>query len=317
MKLTASQKTTLQSIAGHLTPISKTTGNLTAAQLADLDNARDHLIQMRPLPNPPPAPVPPAPEPPPPTPVPPQPPAPTPTPPPAPDGPPVPGKWSAVLNDDFATLNTAIWSNNWLGQPGQVTVPINDEELQCYDPANAIVGPGGLQLLLEEKPQLGKQYTSGIVHTKGKLEVQPGSYVQFQVVLPSVNGEVANWPAGWMYSGDEVASNTLPGALEVDVFEGLSGLIAFHCHFPGSAPGYPIAGTWGDGKTHTFGAHWDEVASDVTPYYDGVAQQPIPVPPASKAMFLLINYAIDNVYGGPHLVPATLVVTHVRCWAPA
>lgn len=310
MKLTAAQDKTCLSIAGHLTEIANWKKTLTAAQLQNLDNARDNLLAMRPLPNPPPAP---GPTPPGPTPTP------TPTPPtPAPD-PPVSGNWKPVLDDEFASLNPQVWTPGWAPSTGLIG-PMGAGELECYDPTHLVTG-NGLQIPLTAEPQsaggVAYEYTSGLVTSRGKLYWQPGQYLEFDADCPMADGVIANWPAVWACT-DEPHGPAAPGALEFDLMEGLTGVAAFHAHYLGQQSGgaYSV-GTPSPG-THTYGAWWDAAASVIHPYFDGAADGPgLPVPSNSQPMFLLANYAIDNTYGGPHLVPAVLKVARVRIWQPA
>jgi hypothetical protein len=246
-----------------------------------------------------------------------------PTPPPAPSGPqfpgspfatspssgPIgdPGSWRLVFDDEFngSGLNTRYWTTGWFGSSG-ISAPVNSEELECYDPSHVVVANGELDLNLTQKTEScsgTRPYASGMVTTNGKFTYTYG-YLEARVWLPG-SGAIADWPAVW------TDGQNWPTDGELDVLEGLGGDACWHFHDPAGGPGAcetaPFTGAW-----HTFGADWEP--GTVTYYYDGIPVGTLTSGITAAPMYIILNLAADNTYGGPQQAPATMRVDYVRVW---
>ena len=97
---------------------------------------------------------------------------------------------------------------------------------------------------------------------------------------------------------------------ELDVVEGLGGQACWHFHDASGPQGGCEAAAFTAGW-HTFGADWEPGA--VTWYYDGI-RVGTATNSTSAPMYLALNLAADNEYGGPLQAPATMRVDYVRLW---
>ena len=241
-------------------------------------------------------------------------PPPPPPPPPAPAAPAVgppgppgdPSSWHSIFDDEFngSSLDRSTWSTGWFGSG--ITPPVNPEELQCYDPAQVVQGNGELDInLIAKSESCGGQtrpYASGLLSTRGSFTYTYG-YVEARVWLPGTSS-LSDWPAIW------TDGQNWPADGELDVLEGLGGQACWHFHDPLGAPGgcaFGYLGGW-----HTFGADWER--GSVTYYYDGINVGTITSGITSSPMYVILNLAADNAYGGPLQAPATMRVDYVRIW---
>jgi beta-glucanase (GH16 family) len=231
---------------------------------------------------------------------------------PAPAGVPGPpgdaASWHQVFDDEFdgSSLDASKWSTGWYGSG--ITAPVNPEELECYDPAQVVEGAGELDLnLVAESESCGGQtrpYASGLISTAGKFSYTYG-YVEVRAWLPGT-GTINDWPGIW------ADGQSWPTDGELDVVEGLGGLACWHFHDPQGAPGGCAAGSSYTGGWHTYGADWEP--GSVTYYYDGTVVGTITTGVTSAPMYLILDLAADNAYGGPLAAPATMRVDYVRVW---
>jgi beta-glucanase (GH16 family) len=218
-----------------------------------------------------------------------------------------PGSWHLVFQDDFSgrSLDLAHWSAGWLARG--ITVPVQPEDLECYDPAQVIVSRGKLDLALMRKPEAcggqTRPYASGLVNTSGKFSVRYG-FLEARIWLPG-NRQIANWPAFW------AAGAHWPEDGEIDVLEGLHGRACWHfvnaTDVRGNCTGGQFAGSW-----HTYGADWEP--GSITYYYDGQVMGTIRNGITSTPMYLILNNATAPQTGGPILAPATMQVAYVLVW---
>jgi beta-glucanase (GH16 family) len=134
---------------------------------------------------------------------------PPPPPPPTPDPPGWVLAWSDEFNEAFALgPDPAKWTigeNSWGGQ-------VNASEHQAWFSRNSTVENGMLRLTAKREPTLGKQYTSGIVHTKGKAEWLPPLRVEVRARYPVGNGF---WPGLWLLHDE----GRRAGTFEIDILE--------------------------------------------------------------------------------------------------
>ena len=123
---------------------------------------------------------------------------------------PAPGAWQLVWSDEFAgsAPDPAKWTlgqNSWGGDT-------NGAEQQAWRAANSVVSGGLLRLVAKREPASGKQYSSGIVHTKSKAEWLCPMRLEIKATYPSGNGF---WPGLWLLH-DEYRK---AGTYEIDVLE--------------------------------------------------------------------------------------------------
>ena len=225
----------------------------------------------------------------------------------------VPGDWTLKFDGEFngTSLDTTKWSTGWYGSG--ITAPANEQENDCYDPAQVTEGGGVLSLSLIQKSETcgdNEPYAAGLVSTAGKFSFTYG-FVEARVWLPGVPGhpgEVANWPGVW------ADGQNWPQDGEIDIAEGIGGQVCAHLHSavnpegigPGGGSGCP-SGTY-TGGWHTFAANWEP--GIITYYYDGVDIGSVTSGVTSAPMFLVLDYATQSDADAP----ATMKVEYMRVW---
>jgi beta-glucanase (GH16 family) len=219
-----------------------------------------------------------------------------------------PSSWNLIFDDEFdgSSLDSQDWSTGWYGSG--VTAPVNAEELECYDPSQVVEANGELDLnLIQQSESCGgetRPYASGLVSTAGKFSFTYG-FVEVRAWLPG-SSSVSDWPALWS------DGQNWPADGELDLAEGLGGQACWHFHDSQGAPGGCEPGSSYTGGWHTFGADWEP--GSVTYYYDGNIVGMITSGVTASPMYLILDLAADNQYGGPIQAPATLRVDYVRVW---
>ena len=66
------------------------------------------------------------------------------------------------------------------------------------------------------------------------------------------------------------------------------------------------------GGWHTFGADWEP--GSVTYYYDGLPVGTVTQGITGAPMYVILDLAADNAYGGALQAPATMRVDYLRIW---
>ena len=148
-----------------------------------------------------------------------------------------------------------------------------------------------------------RSYASGLISTAGKFTFTYG-YLEVRAWLPG-NGTVDDWPAIW------TDGQQWPQDGELDLVEGLGGAACWHFHDTQGAPG-GCAPTSYTGGWHTFGADWEP--GSVTYYYDGNVIGTVTEGVTSSPMYLILDLAADDQYGGPLQTPAALRIDYARVW---
>ncbi len=120
------------------------------------------------------------------------------------------GGWVARWADEFdgETLDKTKWNVEVNGDGG------GNQELQYYREENIAVADGNLSITAKKEAYLGKQYTSGRINTKYRMEVRYGR-VQARVKLPGGRG---TWAAFWMMPLFNLYG-TWPKSGELDIME--------------------------------------------------------------------------------------------------
>jgi beta-glucanase (GH16 family) len=142
-----------------------------------------------------------------------------------------------------------------------------------------------------------------MINSNGKYNFTYG-YMEARVWTDG-STELSNWPAFW------ADGQNWPADGEIDVVEGLNGQACWHFHYTGGGPGGCATGNYA-GSWHTFGADWEP--NSITYYYDGAQVGQITSGVTSAPMYLILNLAVDQSYGGPMQVPGTMRVDYVRVW---
>jgi beta-glucanase (GH16 family) len=235
--------------------------------------------------------------------------APAPTPSGAPAGP-----WHAIFDDEFNgdALDGSHWTSGWYASPLSGPIDPSDEQ-ECYARSHIVEGSGELDLNLTASPArcpsgngpLAEPFTSAMVTTTNKFSFTYG-FVEARVWLPG-SPAVTDWPAVWAV-GQNVP---WPQGGEIDLVEGLRGSPCWHFHEPLGAPGGCPAGAFTAGW-HTFAADWEP--GSVTWYYDGTDVGTVTSGVTATPMFLLMNLAVDQTFGGAIQAPATLRIDYMRVW---
>lgn len=226
-----------------------------------------------------------------------------------------------LFRDDF-TEGLGKWTPNWLGNPADVTKPINGAELAAYDPACVRVvdgaGPKGRPALVlaalegPAKATDGKTYAyrSGCITTHGKFTCVPPVRVETRMRLAGDDDEIENWPAFWLDG-----TGTWPHTGELDVFEGIGGTPQFHFHSDAGGPGgrgaikdRPRAKA--DLGWHRFAAEWRPGRVDFE--YDGQPAGSVTQGITTAPMYLIANLALSRTISPPVVVPSQLVIALVQ-----
>ena len=230
---------------------------------------------------------------------------------------PIDSSYKLVFDEEFngTTLDSSKWTNGWFGNGTAITQPVQATvEAAAYDPKQATVSGGYLRLAAIASPATvnGRTYPyrSGLVMTGEKYRMTYG-YVESRIYIPgAADGTVYNWPAWWL------VGDNWPTGGEIDIMEGLEGdaYSTFHFGSPSSPQHYQFAARNSMVGWHVFAAHWQP--GRITFYYDGVAIGTITSNVTSQPMQLILNNAVGG-WGGPTVVPSTMLVDYVHVYSNA
>jgi beta-glucanase (GH16 family) len=250
-----------------------------------------------------------------------------------------------------AAVNSAEWNyDQGAGPLGSSGNRWGNWEAETYTPRlkNVYVQNGLLNIVAwrEEdyvNPYDGFQadFTSGRIHTQGKVSMPVGSYVEARV---KASGTPANWSA-WWFMGDNYTGSNWPFCGEADAFEGLGAnkWVAGHAlHMQDAAGGINTnKGIFWDyspdmiqhlsvpiDRWHYYGMYHS--ATEIRFYIDRVqtfrytsteASATGRVWPFNQGMFLLINLAVgglaSGVDGGESVagaMPSWVQVEPIKIW---
>ncbi|GAA3348138.1 hypothetical protein GCM10020358_65440 [Amorphoplanes nipponensis] len=214
-----------------------------------------------------------------------------------------------------------------------------NDEIQTYTarPQNVQTdGAGRLRIVARREQYQGtdritRGYTSARLNTKGKVSVQPGSYVEAAITAPTGAGL---WPAFWML-GTDIDSAGWPACGELDVFEGQGAAPATaHAavHMSGlSAPDRDHGYGWDeadgttrlDSRSHRYGVYFDD--RTVRFYVDGKPTLSVWASdarasgrawPFGKPLYLVLNVAVVKSSAASQTsFPKTMTVGPISVWA--
>ncbi len=233
---------------------------------------------------------------------------------------PIDSTYKLTFDDEFngTNVNVAHWNKGWFGTGTNITKPTNSAETAAYDPAQCTVASGHLKMTAIQKTvvdQFGKSwaYATCGMNTMNKFD-QAYGYAEARMFLPASGTKIANWPGFWA-NGYQSTCGTWPCAGENDIMEGLGGYAHWHFHGPnnynpGGGPNTNLSG-W-----HIFAALWQP--GTITYYYDGVSVGSISssnITSAKMAYLLQNSVSPADHYGGPMLIPATVLVDYVHVYS--
>lgn len=201
--------------------------------------------------------------------------------------------WRSTLADDFTSFDAAKWSRDWpCGNRQPVGCFFDSRFATHYPDRNSAVADGTLRITTKREASAGKDFTSGVVSTVGKLE-QTGGYFEVRMKPTCVQG---NDPAFWLASRQtwppEIDIAECPGGREARVM-GSPILHAQNRADQARIATAPDGTRWSD-TFHTYGLLW-EPGKRLVGYVDGKATGEITEGVPDEPMFVILS---DEVRGG-------------------
>jgi beta-glucanase (GH16 family) len=223
--------------------------------------------------------------------------------------------WSDEFNTDGAPDATKWTFQIW--DPGHV-----NNELQSYTnrPENTIVQGGILKIKAIREKYGNGDFTSGRLESNGKFDFTYGKIV-IRAKLPT---GVGTWPAVWML-GSNIGSVGWPACGEVDILESVGKELNVNhssLHSPGRSGATPDTGTINvpndNIEFHIYTADWRagyiKFYVDNKLFYTFVNSDKFPF---NKNFYLIVNFAMGGVWGGPvdpNFTSSTLEVDYIRVY---
>ncbi len=223
--------------------------------------------------------------------------------------------WSDEFNTDGAPDPTKWTFQIW--DSGNV-----NNELQSYTnrPENTIVQGGVLKIkAIREKYGKG-DFTSGRLESNGKFDFTYGKIV-IRAKLPT---GVGTWPAVWML-GSNIGSAGWPACGEIDILESVGKELHVNhssLHSPGRSGATPDTGTINvpndNTEFHIYTADWRagyiKFYVDDKLFYTFINSDKFPF---NKNFYLIVNFAMGGVWGGPvdpNFTSSTFEVDYIRVY---
>ncbi len=213
-----------------------------------------------------------------------------------------PGPWQLVFDEEFNTLNHAVWTPYWFRDCNpaskkngvktcsrNVTVVNGEARLQLSDPSSGA--------LLSTNPKDGAPGHAGFEYTTG--------YVEARIFFPGTcSGGIDNWPAWWTTGQD------FPATGEIDIAEPLKGTMSTVYHSADADPAKWFIGCYGGGF-HTYGVHRKAGSNDI--YFDGKLVFSYSTTDGNAPHYLILNVGLwgDRQTLGP---AGAVRVDWVRAW---
>ena len=213
-----------------------------------------------------------------------------------------PGPWQLVLDEEFDTLNTSLWTPYWFRDchPGSTKNGVKT----CSGNVKVENGNAVLQLsdsqsgaLLSTNPKDGVPGHVGFQYTTG--------YVEARIYFPGTcSGGIHNWPAWW------TTGQKFPSTGEIDIAEPLEGTMTTVYHSTDSDPAKWFVGCYAGGY-HTYGVHRKVGVNDI--YFDGKLEFSYATNDGNAPHYLILNVGIwaDKKTLGP---AGAFKVDWVRAW---
>ncbi|MDQ0757270.1 glycoside hydrolase family 16 protein [Arthrobacter sp. B3I4] len=214
----------------------------------------------------------------------------------------VPGSWHLVFDDEFDTLNTAVWTPYWFNDCNPKSLKNNVKT--CSSNVRVANGEAVLQLsddesgaLLSTNPKDGAPGHTGFEFTEG--------YVEARIYFSgSCGAGIHNWAAWW------TVGQQFPRTGEIDIAEPLAGDMWSVYHSGAGKKSRLVPGCWAGGY-HTYGLHRKAGQNDI--YYDGILVHSYASKDGNSPHYLLLN--VGN-WSGPRILgdAGNMRVDYVRVW---
>lgn len=249
-------------------------------------------------------------------------------------------QWTLVWSDEFDGLaGTGVDGTKWTHDIGDGCASgicgWGNQEKEYYTDAPdniALNGNGQLAIVARSAPAgltcyYGAcRYTSAKIHTRGKMNAEPGR-VEARIKLPTGQGL---WPAFWML-GSGFPATPWPQCGELDIMEfkgSLPTLMSSAIHGPGYSGATPFAHTQSlsspGSEYHVYSVVWD--ATTVQFFVDDavhytVTRSELEARGASvlgNSYFVILNLAVGGHFDGDPasdaIFPSTMLVDYVRVY---
>ncbi|HEX9780420.1 MAG TPA: family 16 glycosylhydrolase [bacterium] len=220
-----------------------------------------------------------------------------------------PPGWHLVWEDEFE--GEAVDPARWRVEHAAL---VKNNELQFYASDDVDVRDGRLVLRSQARPLGGRQYTSGLVETKGKFAQAFGRF-EVRAKLPGGQGI---WPAHWLLPTD----GGWPPELDIMELLGHEPNTVYLTQHWGAWPnnrlgGEPFTGPDFTQDFHTFALEWEP--DEIRWYVDGElrhrSREHVPTVPC----FLILNTAVGGDWPGPPdettVFPQFHEIDYVRVYA--
>ncbi len=226
----------------------------------------------------------------------------------------VSGDWTLDFEDDFTTLNTAVWTPLRGYDAGTFDTPFNPTtEDAAYAADHVAVVNSELILTATPDPHLATNgttypYTSGVVNSEKGYTFLYG-FAESRIAVPT---DTVWWPAWWM-----CAPNHWPPEIDIaEFFPSFSSKlgVSANTHWDDSGTNYqsgPIkyGGELHNLEYHTYGMLW--TATYIQVFFDGQAGPKITSGVPNEAMYFIYNLALRQGGTPPAM---TMKVDYLRVW---
>ena len=230
-----------------------------------------------------------------------------------------------ILEEHFSgnRLNETVW-NYELGNGCPDLCGWGNNERQMYTKDNVAIKDGNLVLTAAFD---GKNYTSGKINTKNKIEFKYGT-VEVRAKLPTGQGV---WPAIWML-GTNISEVGWPKAGEIDIMEYV-GKNPHEIHTT-----LHTSDSYGESKNtkittipsieegfHVYKADWTKdfikfYIDEVLVYTFSPELKNEDTWPFDQPFYLLLNLAVGGNFGGPEvddsIFPQEFLIDYVKIYKP-
>ncbi|MDD5746928.1 MAG: glycoside hydrolase family 16 protein, partial [Candidatus Omnitrophica bacterium] len=196
--------------------------------------------------------------------------------------------WHLVWQDEFN--GNAMDPAKWRAEDAAL---VKNNELQYYSPDEVYVHDGLLTLRSREREKGGRDYTSGLVETKGRFSQKFGR-IEIRARLPKGQGI---WPAHWMLP----ISGKWPPEIDIMELIGHSPRTVFMTVHWGQWPAVQHYGKMYTGPDfsagfHTFAVEWDP--DRLRWYVDGVLRCTTSGHIPQERFYIILNTAVGGNWPG-------------------